>query len=240
MYQLIPYIERLVALEQRLGDTPLARLGVARPARRTGSSTASRSWPDHRPASGPSTNESRPTWRDCCGGPASSSATCTRTTCMPGPSPTTSGATRTVVAIHARRVVAGFRGTACGRSSRSTRTRRTCCAASTRRSSRATTSGSAPTSRCSPSDGLPFPAPIAEPVVVHDSVRVCAVRERHRAEPRKLLAAAGLRRAASQTNGRELTWCCGGPAEALYPGTRRRLGRRGSRGPAAGGRLRSA
>ena len=31
MYQLIPYIERLVRLEQRLGDSPLARFsGVAR------------------------------------------------------------------------------------------------------------------------------------------------------------------------------------------------------------------
>jgi len=35
MYQLIPYIERLVRLEQRLGDSPLARFsGVARRANR--------------------------------------------------------------------------------------------------------------------------------------------------------------------------------------------------------------
>ena len=55
MYQLIPYIERLVALEQRLGDSRLARFSGLGAPRRTGSSTARRSSLGRRAASAPST-----------------------------------------------------------------------------------------------------------------------------------------------------------------------------------------
>ena len=94
MYQLIPYIERLVALELRLGDTPLARFtGLGRadePARerrrlrretvRTGARRVRSRARQRRPAAPHA--------------PASSSATCTRTTCMRERSRTTSAPTR--------------------------------------------------------------------------------------------------------------------------------------------------
>jgi Fe-S oxidoreductase len=63
--------------------------------------------------------------------------------------------------------------------------------------------------------GVPFPAPLSGKVVVHDPC-VYARYENVIEPPRKLLAAAGLD-VAEPANSRLLTWCCGGPVEALYP-----------------------
>ena len=63
--------------------------------------------------------------------------------------------------------------------------------------------------------GLDFPAPVHDRVVIHDPC-VYARYENVVEPPRKLLAAAGLDAGEPAASGR-LTWCCGGPAEALYP-----------------------
>ncbi len=62
---------------------------------------------------------------------------------------------------------------------------------------------------------LPLDAPLAGEVVVHDSC-VYARYENVIEEPRQLLAAAGLT-VREPANARTSTWCCGGPAESLYP-----------------------
>ena len=63
--------------------------------------------------------------------------------------------------------------------------------------------------------GVPFPTPVHEKVVIHDPC-VYARYENVIEPPRKLLAAAGLDISEAESSGL-LTWCCGGPAEALYP-----------------------
>jgi Fe-S oxidoreductase len=63
--------------------------------------------------------------------------------------------------------------------------------------------------------GVPFHAPLSGKVVVHDPC-VYARYENVIEPPRKLLAAAGLD-VGEPENAGLLTWCCGGPAEALYP-----------------------
>ncbi|MHB1496720.1 MAG: heterodisulfide reductase-related iron-sulfur binding cluster, partial [Acidimicrobiales bacterium] len=63
--------------------------------------------------------------------------------------------------------------------------------------------------------GLPVTAPVAGDVVVHDSC-VYARYEGVIEAPRQLLARAGLE-VHEPGNTRTMTWCCGGPAEALYP-----------------------
>jgi Fe-S oxidoreductase len=63
-------------------------------------------------------------------------------------------------------------------------------------------------------DGAPVPEPRGE-VVLHDSC-VFARYEDVVEEPRTLLARAGLAVVEPEHAGR-LTWCCGGPAESLYP-----------------------
>jgi Fe-S oxidoreductase len=63
--------------------------------------------------------------------------------------------------------------------------------------------------------GLPFESPLTGKVVVHDPC-VYARYENMIEPPRKLLAEAGLEVAEPQNSGL-LTWCCGGPVEALYP-----------------------
>ena len=63
--------------------------------------------------------------------------------------------------------------------------------------------------------GVPFSAPLSGKVVVHDPC-VYARYENVIEPPRKLLAAAGLE-VGEPENAGLLTWCCGGPAEALYP-----------------------
>lgn len=63
--------------------------------------------------------------------------------------------------------------------------------------------------------GLPVTAPVAGDVVVHDSC-VYARYEDVIEPPRQLLTSAGLE-VHEPENSRTMTWCCGGPAEALYP-----------------------
>lgn len=63
--------------------------------------------------------------------------------------------------------------------------------------------------------GLPVQAPLSGTVALHDSC-VYARTEDVVAEPRELLAAAGLHVREPEHSGK-LTWCCGGPAEALDP-----------------------
>ena len=63
--------------------------------------------------------------------------------------------------------------------------------------------------------GLPRAAPQAGRVVIHDSCLYARAGNVIEA-PRDLLAAAGLT-VAEPGRTRERTWCCGGPAEALYP-----------------------
>lgn len=63
--------------------------------------------------------------------------------------------------------------------------------------------------------GLPVEQQLTGTVVLHDSC-VYARYENVVEEPRALLAAAGLE-VAEPAKARKLTWCCGGPAEALYP-----------------------
>jgi Fe-S oxidoreductase len=63
--------------------------------------------------------------------------------------------------------------------------------------------------------GLPVEAPLSGEVVVHDSC-VYARYEGVVEEPRRLLAAAGLS-VLEPDHARESTWCCGGPAESVYP-----------------------
>jgi Fe-S oxidoreductase len=63
--------------------------------------------------------------------------------------------------------------------------------------------------------GLPVGTQLAGEVVLHDSC-VYARYEDVVDEPRRLLAAAGLS-VAEPAHAGKLTWCCGGPAEALYP-----------------------
>ena len=63
--------------------------------------------------------------------------------------------------------------------------------------------------------GLPAAAPLRGTVVIHDSC-VYARNENVIQAPRELLAAAGLT-VGEPENMRRQTWCCGGPAEALYP-----------------------
>jgi len=63
--------------------------------------------------------------------------------------------------------------------------------------------------------GLPVEAPLSGEVVVHDSC-VYARYEGVVEEPRVLLAAAGLT-LLEPDHARDRTWCCGGPAESVYP-----------------------
>jgi Fe-S oxidoreductase len=63
--------------------------------------------------------------------------------------------------------------------------------------------------------GMDFHSPLSGKVVVHDSC-VYARYENVIEPPRKLLAAAGLD-VGEPENAGLLTWCCGGPAEALFP-----------------------
>ncbi len=62
---------------------------------------------------------------------------------------------------------------------------------------------------------MPFSPPEERRVVIHDPC-VYARYENVVEPPRQLLAAAGIDVAEPDSAG-QLTWCCGGPAEALYP-----------------------
>ena len=63
--------------------------------------------------------------------------------------------------------------------------------------------------------GIPLEGSLSGEVAVHDSC-VFARFENVSEQPRKLLAEAGLTIREPEHAGR-LTWCCGGPAESLYP-----------------------
>jgi Fe-S oxidoreductase len=213
MYQLTPYIERLVALEQRLGNSPLARLtGVGRRFNRLVNgvafvakpSAAERAEYDRIPA-----NVARLLQRagvqfgylyedDLYAGALAHDL----------------GADD-VVALHARRVVALLR----------------------KHGVREVITVDPHTTNMLRSvyprlvdgydvrvrsylevlaeQGLSFRAPLSGKVVVHDPC-VYARYENVIEPPRKLLAATGLD-VGEPENARLLTWCCGGPAEALYP-----------------------
>jgi Fe-S oxidoreductase len=65
--------------------------------------------------------------------------------------------------------------------------------------------------------GLPMGVPLSGTVTIHDSC-VYARYEGIVDEPRRLLASAGLTVAEPENAGTS-TWCCGGPAESLFPAT---------------------
>jgi len=213
MYQLIPYIERLVVLERRLGDTPLARLtGLGRFINRfvNGVGFVAR----------PSARE-RATYDRV---PADIARLLRRAgvefgylyedDLYAGALTWDLGATE-AVAAHAQRVTAALR----------------------RSGVREVITIDPHTTHMLRSvyptlvDGydigvrsylevlaerdLSFPAPIARRVVIHDPC-VYARYEDVIEAPRKLLAAAGIE-VGEPEDGRKLTWCCGGPAEALFP-----------------------
>ena len=213
MYQLIPYIERLVALEQQLGGTPLARFtGLGRRLNRLVNGVAF---------------VARPSARECAEYdrvPANVARLLRRAgvefgylyedDLYAGALAWDLGATD-AVAIHARRVVARLRRhgvhevitidphtTNMLRSVYPTlvegydiRVRSYLEVLAER--------------------GLAFQAQLHDRVVIHDSC-VYARYEDVVEPPRRLLAAAGLE-AREPANSGALTWCCGGPAEALYP-----------------------
>ncbi len=213
MYQLIPYIERLVALEQRLGDTPLARLaGVGRRLNRLVNGVAF--------VARPSARERAEYERV----PANVARLLQRAgiefgylyedDLYAGALAYDLGATA-AVAAHARRVVARLRA-------RGVREVITIDPHTTNmmRSVYPTLVDDYDIRVRSylevlAEHGLPFPTPTAARVVVHDPC-VYARYERLVDPPRQLLAAAGIE-VGEPVDGRELTWCCGGPAEALFP-----------------------
>jgi Fe-S oxidoreductase len=65
--------------------------------------------------------------------------------------------------------------------------------------------------------GLPVGVPLSGTVTIHDSC-VYARYEGIVDEPRRLLASVGLT-VAEPENAGQWTWCCGGPAESLFPTT---------------------
>jgi Fe-S oxidoreductase len=213
MYQLIPYIERLVALERRLGDTPLARLtglgrrmnrfinGVAFVAR---PSARERAEYDRIPA-----NVARLLRRagvdfgylyedDLYAGALAHDL----------------GADE-AVAAHARRIAAllrkhGVREVITIDPHTTNMFRSVYPAVVEGFDLRVRSYLEVLAER-----GLRIDAPLSGKVVVHDPC-VYARYENVIEPPRDLLAAAGLD-VGEPENARLLTWCCGGPAEALFP-----------------------
>ncbi len=214
MYQLVPYIERLVALEQRLGGTPLARLaGLARQVNRLISlvplaahpSRAERAEADRVPA----------TVARLLRAAGVEFGYLYSDDLYAGALAHDLGAD-SAVAAHARRVAAIFArygvrevitidphttymlGTVYPRlvSGFDVRVRSYLEVLAER--------------------GLPQATPRAGRVVIHDSCLYARAGNVIEA-PRDLLAAAGLI-VGEPSRTRERTWCCGGPAEALYPG----------------------
>jgi Fe-S oxidoreductase len=213
MYQLIPYIERLVAIEQRLGNTPLARLtGVGRVLNRFVNGVAF--------VARPSARERAEYDRV----PANVARLLRQAgvefgylyedDLYAGTLAYDLGADETV-ATHARRVVARLR----------------------RHGVREVITIDPHTTNMLRSvypklvpgydlrvhnylevlaeHGMEFPAPLHARAVIHDPC-VYARYENVIEPPRRLLAAAGIEVAEPDKAG-ALTWCCGGPAEALYP-----------------------
>ena len=213
MYQLIPYIERLVAVEQRIGDSPLARLsGLARRANRLVNGIALAARP---PA------PQRAEWDRVPVNVARllrqagvSFGYLYEEDLYAGALAWDLGADEEVAA-HARRVAGIFRA-------RGVREVITI-------DPHTTTMLRTVYPKLVPDydvrvrsylevlaeRGLPAAAPRGE-VVIHDSC-VYARAENVIQAPRELLSAAGLT-VGEPANTRQQTWCCGGPAEALYPG----------------------
>ncbi|MGO8686905.1 MAG: heterodisulfide reductase-related iron-sulfur binding cluster [Candidatus Dormibacteria bacterium] len=215
MYQLIPYIERLVRLEQRLGDSPLARLsGVARRANRlvNGVGLVAR----------PSAAERREYDRV----PANVARLLTRAGVAFGylyEDDLYSGALThdlgadEAVAAHARRVADVFRR----RGVREVITIDPHTTTMLRTVFPRLVEGYTVRVRSYlevlAERGLPVSTPLEGEVAIHDSC-VYARYEGVIEEPRQLLTAAGLSvREPEHTRAR--TWCCGGPAESLFPAT---------------------
>ena len=213
MYQLIPYIERLVALEQRIGDSPLARLsGLARRANRLVNGIALVARP---PAA------ERAAWDQV---PANVARLLRRAgvefgylyeeDLYAGALAWDLGADE-AVAGHARRVAAIFRA----RGVREVITVDPHTTTMLRTVYPKLVPGYDVRVRSYlevlAERGLPVAAPLRGAVVIHDSC-VYARAENVIQAPRELLAAAGLT-VGEPENTRKQTWCCGGPAEALYP-----------------------
>jgi len=213
MYQLIPYIERLVALEQRIGDSPLARLsGLARRANRLVNGIALVARP---PAA------ARAAWDQV---PANVARLLVRAGVGFGylyEEDLYAGAltwdlgSDEAVAGHARRVAAIFRA----RGVREVITIDPHTTTMLRTVYPKLVPGYDVRVRSYlevlAERGLPAAAPLRGRVVIHDSC-VYARAENVIEAPRELLAAAGLT-VGEPENARKQTWCCGGPAEALYP-----------------------
>ncbi len=213
MYQLIPYIERIVALEQRLGDTPLARFsGLARRVNRfvNGIALVAR----------PSARERAEYERV----PANVARLLQRAGVQFGylyEDDLYTGALAydlgadEAVAAHARRVAALLRKHGVREvitlDPHSTSMLRTVYPRLVPGFDVRVRSYLEVLAEC----GLPVATPASGSVVVHDSC-VYARYENVIQAPRALLASTG-RTVAEPTKARTLTWCCGGPAEALFP-----------------------
>jgi len=215
MYQLIPYIERLVRLEQRLGDSPLARFsGLARRANRLVNGVAL--------VARPPVAERREYDRV----PANVARLLTRSGVAFGclyEDDLYSGALAhdlgadEAVAAHARRVAGILRR----HGVREVITIDPHTTTMLRTVYPRLVEGYAVRVRSYlevlAERRLPVTTPLTGAVVLHDSC-VYARCEGIVEEPRRLLAAAGLI-VRDPESSRIRTWCCGGPAESLFPAT---------------------
>jgi Fe-S oxidoreductase len=199
MYQLIPYIERLVRLEQRLGDSPLARFsGVARRANRLVN--------DRIPA-----NVARLLQKS-----GVAFGYLYEDDLYSGALAHDLGADE-AVAAHARRVAGvlrkhGVREVITLDPHTTTMLRTVYPKLVEGYDVRVRSYLEVLAER-----GLPVGVPLSGTVTIHDSC-VYARYEGIVDEPRRLLASAGLT-VAEPENAGQWTWCCGGPAESLFPAT---------------------
>ncbi len=215
MYQLIPYIERLVRLEQRLGDSPLARFsGVARRANRLVNGVAVVA----RPGASERAEYDRI--------PANVARLLQKSGVAFGylyEDDLYSGALAhdlgadEAVAAHARRVAGVLRK----RGVREVITLDPHTTTMLRTVYPKLVEGYDVRVRSYlevlAERGLPVGVPLSGTVTIHDSC-VYARYEGIVDEPRRLLASAGLT-VAEPENAGQWTWCCGGPAESLFPAT---------------------
>ena len=215
MYQLIPYIERLIRLEQRLGDTPLARFsGVARRANRLVNGVAIVA----RPGAAERAAYDRV--------PANVARLLQKAGVAFGylyEDDLYSGALAhdlgadEAVAAHARRVAGVLRK----RGVREVITLDPHTTTMLRTVYPKLVEGYDVRVRSYlevlAERGLPVGVPLSGTVTIHDSC-VYARYEGIVDEPRRLLASAGLT-VAEPENAGQWTWCCGGPAESLFPAT---------------------
>ena len=215
MYQLIPYIERLVRLEQRLGDSPLARLsGVARRANRlvNGVSLVARPRPSERKEYDRVPANVARLLRSA----GVSFGYLYEDDLYSGALAHDLGADD-AVAAHARRVVAilrahGVREVITIDPHTTTMLRTVYPTLVDGYDVRVRSYLEVLAER-----GLPVSNALTGTVVLHDSC-VYARYEGVVEEPRRLLAAAGLTVGEPESS-RTRTWCCGGPAESLFPAT---------------------